>query len=140
ARLGGGDPTRIGLTYVALVVSTALVLPCALPFIAPDASVRATKLVVALGAQLLPLALGLWLRVRDRRQALLLAPRLRSAGTLLLVAVIVLLVVTRGARLPTLGVRTNVALILVVGASLAAGAALGRGRACPTPCSLAFGT
>jgi predicted Na+-dependent transporter len=124
ARLGGGEPTRVGAIYVALSVSALLALPLALPAVT-DTRIAATHLLaVTVGLQLLPLALGLALRRHDEARAMRQAAALRRLGALLLGLVVLLLLVTRGAFLATLSAVTLLSLVTMVLLSLAAGALL----------------
>ncbi|MBK6580505.1 MAG: hypothetical protein IPG17_30970 [Sandaracinaceae bacterium] len=124
ARLAGGEPTRVGVLYVALCVSALLVLPLMLPVVTATHIPAGHLLAVTVGLQLLPLMLGLALRHRDEARALRHAAVLRRFGSALLVMVVLLLLVTRGAFLTTLNATTLLALLAMVLISLAAGALL----------------
>jgi BASS family bile acid:Na+ symporter len=124
ARLAGGEPTRVGVLYVALCASALLVLPVMLPVVTDTHIPAAHLLAVTVGLQLLPLVLGIALRRQNQARALRQAAALRRFGSLLLVLVVLLLLVTRGAFLTTLSAATLLALLAMVLLSLSAGALL----------------
>jgi BASS family bile acid:Na+ symporter len=96
-------------------------------------------LLITLVLQLFPLVVGMMVRMKRAELALRLAAKLRRMGSILLAIVVIMLLVTRGAFLVTMGATTLVSMLGLVVLSLAAGRSP-RGRAFRTRCSRASGT
>jgi BASS family bile acid:Na+ symporter len=128
ARLAGGEPTRIGALYVALCAGCLLTLGVVMPFVLPTRGDGLRVLLVTLLLQLLPLVLGVVVRMKRAEVALRLAAKLRRLGSLLLVVVVIMLLITRGSFLLTMGVTTLISMLVLVVLSLVAGAATSRPR------------
>lgn len=124
ARLSGGEPTRVGAVYVALSVSSLGALPLLLPGLTETSIPGVHVLLLCVGLQLLPLGIGFAVRTRHPAAALHHAGRLRRFGSVLLGVIVVLLLLTRGAFLASLGAPTLLAMVTAVALSLAAGALL----------------
>ena len=122
ARLAGGEPTRIGAVYVALCAGCLISVGVAMPLVLPAQGGGLRVLLITLMLQLAPLLAGLGLRARRGELAIRTAACLRRVGSLLLVSVVVMLLITRGSFLFTMGVATLVSMLLLVVLSLAAGA------------------
>jgi bile acid:Na+ symporter, BASS family len=122
ARLAGGEPTRIGAVYVALCAGCLLTLGVGMPLVLPARGDGLRVLLITLLLQLLPLVLGMLLRVKRAELAVRLAAKLRRVGSLLLAAVVFMLLITRGSFLITMGVTTFVSMLVLVMLSLGAGA------------------
>lgn len=124
ARLSGGEPTRVGAVYVALSVSSLGALPLLLPRLTEASIPGAQVLLLCVGLQLLPLLIGVGVRRHHPAAALRHAARLRRFGSVLLGVIVVLLLVTRGAFLGSLGGPILLAMLATVALSLVAGAVL----------------
>jgi BASS family bile acid:Na+ symporter len=124
ARLAGGEPTRVGAIYVALCLATLVVLPLLLPSVVEVRGGSGMLLALTIGLQLLPLAVGLIVRLRNEALATRQAALLRRLGSVLLGVVVLLLVVSRGSFLATLDVYTTLSMLALVLLSLGAGAVL----------------
>jgi predicted Na+-dependent transporter len=122
ARLAGGEPTRVGAVYVALCISSLLAVPLVLPRVSEGAAPGMRLLALCVGLQLLPLAFGLLAGVRHAVAAARYAALLRRFGSVLLGLIVLLLLITRGAFLSTLGVATLVGMVALVLLSIGAGA------------------
>lgn len=122
ARLAGGEPTRVGAVYVALCTGCLVTLGVLAPLALSTGGGGLRVLLIMLVLQLLPLLLGLL--VRSKRPALAehWAARLRRAGSLLLGLVVILLLITRGSFLLTMGITTLVSMLVLVLVTLLAGA------------------
>jgi hypothetical protein len=90
------------------------------PFLLQGSGGAARVILITFVLQLLPLAAGILARRLSLRVSL--AARLRSAGSALLVAVVLLLLITRGSFLGTLNASTLASMVGIVALSLLAGA------------------
>jgi BASS family bile acid:Na+ symporter len=128
ARLAGGEPTRVGAVYVALCAGCLLTLGVVMPHVLPRRSDGLRVLLITVVLQLFPLVAGMIVRKKRPELALRLAAQLRRIGSILLAIVVIMLLVTRGAFLVTMGATTLVSMLGLVVLSLAAGALTSRPR------------
>lgn len=126
ARSAGGAPTTTGVSFVALCVTSAVLVPLGLA--ALELTLPGWPLVGVIIVQLTPLLTGAALARRVTVSARLPA-RLRTVGNVLLLVVITLLTIDRGPHLLTLGFSTLGVLASFVALSATAGAVAGRPRA-----------
>ncbi len=126
ARSAGGAPTTTGISFVALSITSAVLVPLGLA--AQGLPLPRWPLVGVVIVQLTPLVTGVAVARRFTVGARL--PRgLRRAGNVLLLVVIALLTIDRGPHLTTLGLSTLGVLASFVVLSATAGAFAGRPRA-----------
>lgn len=122
ARLAGGEVTRTAAIYVVLAFVSAFMPPLLLPILVPGEQLSLAMLVLLVGFQLVPLALGFGLRIYRPAWAMQLAPWTRRAGNALLMATVLVLTMDRGAQLWQLGGTTVLAMSLAVAITLCTGA------------------
>jgi BASS family bile acid:Na+ symporter len=122
ARLAGGEPNRVGVVYVSLCAGCLLTLGVVMPLVLPALGNGLRVLVVTLLLQLLPLALGVVVRMKRALLADRLAGIVRRLGSLLLVVVVVMLLITRGTFLFNMGMTTLLSMLVLVVLSLVSGA------------------
>jgi BASS family bile acid:Na+ symporter len=122
ARLAGGEPTRVGAVYLVLCAACLLTLGVGMPLVLPARGDGLRVLLVTLLLQLLPLVVGVLVRRKRAELADQLATKLRRAGSLLLASVVILLLITRGSFLFSMGMTTVLGMLVLVTLSLGAGA------------------
>ncbi|HKO89659.1 MAG TPA: hypothetical protein VJU61_00810 [Polyangiaceae bacterium] len=122
ARLAGGEPTRVGVVYISLCTGCLATLGVLAPLVLPTQGGGLRVLLIMLVLQLLPLLLGLMVRSRRAALAERWAAGLRRAGSLLLALVVIVLLITRGSFLFTMGITTLVSTLVLVLVTLLAGA------------------
>ena len=103
-----------------------LTMGVVMPLVLPTRVDGLRALLVTLLLQLLPLVAGVAARTKSATMATRLAAILRRMGSLLLAIVVIVLLLTRGSFLVTMGSPTLVSMVAVVALSLAAGALTSR--------------
>jgi BASS family bile acid:Na+ symporter len=136
----GNVPLSVGL-MVLLMVVTIFYMPIVLPLLLPGVEVNSMEIARSLIVlMLLPLAIGLFIHARYASVAASLQPHMAQASSTSLVMVFVLILILNfQSLLGTIGSGAIIASVILIGASMAVGYALG-GKSQDAKLVLSLGT
>lgn len=136
----GNVPLSVGL-MVLLMVVTIFYMPIVLPLLLPGVEVNSMEIARSLIVlMLLPLAIGLFIHARYASVAASLQPHMAQASSTSLVVVFVLILILNfQSLLDTIGSGAIIASVILIGASMAVGYALG-GKSQDAKLVLSLGT